>query len=259
MSQDCPAELTQSKSLTTEDGNILTFKYAVVLSSFSENLNMLCAHLESDTEGYIGFGISPTGTMSGGEAIIGMPADADDNPGTVMKYNLSGDSPRTLLMPDENQTLMYTNITQADGNTVMTFAKILKEVGELEILASGENTFLYALGGQGSGLSYHGTNRGDFTLDFDTTRSPTSSSSTLAPTYGGVVVSPGQERTITPTAAFIDRDEPRPTPAPIPPAPTPDTPTPDAPTPDAPSGAMIRKKIGTMILGAGAVAVWFGM
>ena len=179
VSQNCPAELTQSKSLSIADGSTLTFKYAVVLSRFTDSQNLLCAHLERDAEGFIGFGISPTGKMSGGEAIIGIPDDADDNPGTVMKYNLSGGSPRTSLMPDEKQTLMYTSITQEDGNTFMKFAKYLNEIEENEIFASGENTFLYALGEQGKGLSYHGDNKGDFTLDFEITRRPTSSSTTL--------------------------------------------------------------------------------
>mmetsp|Transcript_12831 Transcript_12831/g.23611 ORF Transcript_12831/g.23611 Transcript_12831/m.23611 type:complete len:309 (-) Transcript_12831:120-1046(-) len=292
MSQDCPAELTQSTSLSIADGSTLTFKYAVVLSGFTDSQNLLCAQLERDAEGFIGFGISPTGEMSGGEAIIGIPDDADDNPGTVMKYNLSGDSPRTSLMSNDKQTLMHTNITQADGNTFMTFAKYLNEIEENEIFASGDNTFLYALGEQGKGLSFHGNNRGDFTLDFEVTRKPTSYSTTLEPTFGGVYVAPGLARTMMPTGQGRDRDEPSPTSppaptpdirtppvvptpdtptpdtrtpdaptpdAPTPDAPTPDTPTPDTPTPDALSGATIRKKIGTMILGAGAVAVWFGM
>lgn len=148
---ECPSEYMESMSL--HDGE-LTFSYAIVDSS------VLCARLERDSEGWIGLGISPTGTMSGGEAVIGVPDDL-----TVQKYNLSGDSPRVSAMPDEKQTLMLTSITQEGGKTIMEFAKNLMEDGEHEILTEGKNTFLYALGPDNT-LGYHGTTRGPFSLDF---------------------------------------------------------------------------------------------
>ncbi|KAL7539736.1 hypothetical protein ACHAXR_009548 [Thalassiosira sp. AJA248-18] len=252
-SQDCPTDYTAATILG--DGTA-TLYHAIVDGS------ILCARIESNTEGYIGLGISPAGTMAGGEAIIGSPDE-----GTVQKYQL-GTGPRIAKMSDEKQTLMHTSITQSDGETIMEFAKLLKEDGEHEILANGENIFVYALGGNNQ-VIYHGPdNRGSFPLDFETLSTPTSSTTTLAPTFGGSATSPGVSigltRTMSPTGG-VARGTPSPieTPStPTPPAPTP-TPTPPDPTPptygDSPSNAMATRTIGTMILGAGAIAVWFGM
>lgn len=150
----------------------LIFKYALVLASASsDERSILCARLESDMESYIGFGISPGrimtsgaisrgGKMSGGQGIIGLP-DA----GTVKKYIL-GNVERLKLMPDEKQTLMNTNITQADGKTYMEFTKYLMENGEHEILTNGDNVFLYAMGSMNE-LGFHRDNMGAFTVDFE--------------------------------------------------------------------------------------------
>lgn len=283
--QECPAptELTNSETLPTAGGNTITIKHAIVLSSVSESLSLLCAQIESDTEGYIAFGISPDGTMDGGEAIIGKPDDAEIDPGTVMKYTLQRKeegAPWAMLMPDEKQTLMLTRFTQEDGSTTMEFAKYLEEPGEHSILASGSNTFLYVLG-TGSDLRYpEADRRGVFTLDFETTRPPSLSSTTLAPTFGGSgnseIASSGFTRTLSPTGGAIRRDpvpSPNPTSSPsaggavrgdpvTSPNPT-SSPskqsTPEATTPDVPSGATTRNNICTIIFGAGAVVVWFGM
>mmetsp|Transcript_762 Transcript_762/g.1557 ORF Transcript_762/g.1557 Transcript_762/m.1557 type:complete len:225 (-) Transcript_762:1479-2153(-) len=166
-SQVCPNSISSENwNQMKLNDDTLTFNYAIVLASSSNEQSILCARLESDTESFIGFGISPTGRMAGGEGIIGLP-DA----GTVKKYTL-GNVERTKLMSDEKQTLMHTNITQTDGKTVMEFAKYLLEEGEHEILVNGDNVFLYALG-RGNDLGRH-TNKGDFTVDFETTTKPPS-------------------------------------------------------------------------------------
>ena len=95
-----------------------------------------------------GLYVSITGTMEGGEGIIGTPDD-----GMVQKYTL-GSSPRIELMPADKQTLMSTSITQENGQTIMEFAKYLVEEGENEITSDGENTFLWAIG-SGNSPGYH--------------------------------------------------------------------------------------------------------
>ena len=120
-------------------GDALTVSYATVTSS--DERSVLCARLESELESYIGFGVSPLGRMLGGEAIIGRPDD-----GTVMKYNLIGSPRGVSLMENSNQTLMDEQITQIDGRTIMTFTKYMQEEGEHEILETGENVFLFAIG-----------------------------------------------------------------------------------------------------------------
>jgi len=166
-SQTCPSadEMTEMQLDDT-----LTLKYAVVLASSGDERNILCARLEGASEAWLGFGISPSGTMEGGEGIIGLPDD-----GTVKKYYL-GSSVRVDEMPDEFQTLMSSSITQADGVTTMEFAKYLDEDGEIEIVPNGNNTFLYAVG-TGNELGYHAA-RGPFNVDFELVDAPTSSGST---------------------------------------------------------------------------------
>ena len=96
-----------------------------------------------------------SGTMEGGEGVIGTPSD-----GIVQKYTL-GSSPRVEPMPQEKQTLMSTSLTQEDGVTVMEFTKYLAEEGEHTINPTGENVFLYAVG-MSNYLGYHGASRGSF-------------------------------------------------------------------------------------------------
>lgn len=166
--QTCPSADEMNEMQLADD--TLTFKYAVVLASSANERSILCAHLKGASETWLGFGISPTGEMEGGEGIIGLPDD-----GTVKKYYL-GTSPRVDEMPDEMQTLMSASITQEDGITTMEFAKYLEEDGEIEIVPYGENTFLFAVG-SGNELGYHSA-RGSFNVDFEMVDSPTTSSST---------------------------------------------------------------------------------
>lgn len=84
---------------------------------------------------------------------------------TPLKYNLDGYSLSTVTpMPDEQQTLIDASITVNDnGQTVMTFTKLMNEPDELEIVY-GLNRFLWAHGDDAT-LAYHGSNFGYFTLD----------------------------------------------------------------------------------------------
>lgn len=255
------------KEITKLNGDTLTFRYAVVLPTSPSEQSILCCRLESDDDAYLAFGISPAGTMDGGEGIVGLP-DA----GTVKKYTLSPG--QVEVMPAEQQTLMFTSISQENGKTVMEFAKYLVENGEHEILANGDNVFLYSIGSNNE-LGYH-SQRGDFTLDFETTPKP-STSTTGAPTTlasagtssgssGMDEVVIGVQRTLSPTPGAPPRG-PAPSPTPEiedPQAGAPNevedaVPTPAAePTPtEPPNGAMERKIAGSMILGAGVVALWF--
>ncbi len=265
---ESPNSIDLEKWTEEELSSSLVFKYAVVTGENS----ILCARLEQDGESYVAFGISPTGMMAGGEGIIGLPDE-----GTVQKYTLLGDSPRVQLMPDDKQTLMDTMISQEDGQTIMEFTKLLVEVGENEIVI-GENTFLWALGGDNS-LGYHSGGRGDFTVELTAMESDagtpgkckfqflhdgyTSSLSInhshiyTAPSPGGSGMdetTPGMTKTVAPTGGDIDRGTPAPTATPD--TPTPPTP-PTEPVPSPPSGAA-RQMIGTA-LGAGMIAAWFGM
>eukprot|EP00578_Thalassiosira_sp_NH16_P010149 CAMPEP_0181125604 /NCGR_PEP_ID=MMETSP1071-20121207/27144_1 /TAXON_ID=35127 /ORGANISM="Thalassiosira sp., Strain NH16" /LENGTH=307 /DNA_ID=CAMNT_0023211069 /DNA_START=89 /DNA_END=1012 /DNA_ORIENTATION=- len=283
-SQDCPNSISLEEWVESKfNSDSLTLRHAIVLASSPGERNILCARLESDIESYIGFAISPSGEMDGAVAVIGLPED-----GTVQKYTLAG-ARSAVPMPIEQQTLMYTTISQNEGTTEMEFAKYLEEDGEPEILPVGETIFLYSQG-SGNSLGFH-RSYGDFSLSFNATAKL--SSSTIAPSpagsNGGTGVGTIMEavgvglsgRTIAPTSGYVARD---PAPAPVPPpssadatpdpsdpspdpsdpSPDPSDPSPDPPTPPAPgtntgfkSVPLVKKIANSIILGAGAFAVWF--
>ena len=157
------------------DGQDLVLYYAIIQENTTASnddqqqrsySSILCIRMESILEGYIGFGISQNGTMSGAEAIIGIPSD-----GSVLKYNLQGGTRSVSVMEDTKQTLLHTSISSQDeynnnGKMVMEFAKYFKEDNEdeHEILESGLNSFVYAVGPDGGDLGYH-ARRGASSLD----------------------------------------------------------------------------------------------
>jgi len=134
---------------------IATLYYAVVPSEEGFDNGILCSRLEVESDGWIGLGFSPSGSMANSQAVIGIP-DQD----TVEKYDLS--ISRATPMTEDRQTLRDTSIDTADGKTTMKFTKLLVEDGETVIKEEGDNTFLFAWGG--SNFGYH-TSRKAFTID----------------------------------------------------------------------------------------------
>ena len=79
--------------------------------------------------------------MVGSEAVIGLP-----DTGEVVKYAMRSQVPAGVVrMPDAQQTLIETSISQSEGVTRMQFTKILVETGENPINI-GSNIFLAAYG-----------------------------------------------------------------------------------------------------------------
>jgi hypothetical protein len=144
--------------------------YAVVLGTSNEK-GILCARFESQTTGWIGWGINPSGEMRGAEAVIGLPAE-----NKVSKYILYSQNANGVVEMDAaNQTLMDTSITQdAEGRTTMTFTKYLDEDRYGIFPNNFRNSFIYAQGSSDD-LGYHGSTRGNFRLDLGTTMAPTMS------------------------------------------------------------------------------------
>lgn len=91
-----------------------------------------------------------TGSSIATTAVVGVPSS-----GTVLKYSLTArDKAGVYLM--ENQTLRGTSIFIDDADTtIMTFAKLLSETDEVEILTSGLNHFIAAKGGEFFLGDYH--------------------------------------------------------------------------------------------------------
>ncbi|KAL3763731.1 hypothetical protein ACHAW5_006175 [Stephanodiscus triporus] len=211
-SQTCPS-VDEYAEMSLADG-ALTFKYAIVLASSADERSILCARLESDSGGWMGFGISPSGEMDSGESmkstgIVGLPDD-----GSVQKYWLAED-PRVDPMDADHQTLMSTSITKVDGTTIMEFTKYLQEDGEFEIFPSGENTFLYALSDEPE-LGYHDVGEDSFTLDFgmettppvpapapDAAPAPAPDSTPAASPSGAVALTGAMKRSVAISMIFV--------------------------------------------------------
>ena len=157
------AYLPSSQSSTIEIDSISTLSYAIIPSNPpASNNGIFCAKLTTDNIGWTGLGISPDGLMSGSVAIVGLPND-----NSVLKYSL-GSGRSVNPMPAEQQTLRDTSIVQQDGQTIMTFTKLLVEQDELPILIENGSTniFIHARG-MGNALGYHGSsNRLSFQIEF---------------------------------------------------------------------------------------------
>ena len=189
---DCPDTLEIMKEIDP----IATLYYAVIPSEEGYDNGILCGRLEVESEGWIGLGFSPSGTMANSQAVIGIP-----NQDTVEKYDLA--ISRATPMTEDRQTLRDTSIDTADGTTTMTFTKLLVEDNEVEILEEGDNTFLFAWGG--SNFGYH-MSRKAFTIDLGSTVAPTDPPQTDSPTPNPTKMTP------EPTQKAVETNSPTPSP-----------------------------------------------
>jgi len=117
---------------------------------------------------WLGIGVSTDGKMVGGKSVIGQPESevSSTNPGKYdMYYTYPGG---VVLMDDSAQTLINGTIAQdtTTGETTMTFTMMLDESGELSITSSGQNIFIYAMGGDNTYPLYHSGGKGSFKVDF---------------------------------------------------------------------------------------------
>ena len=118
----------------------------------------LTVQLDLDDEAWIGFAFSPNGVMVGSQAVIGLPANEENDgetPATVGLYNLGAKSPAAVtLLPDgEQERLDDVSVEQIDGQTTVKFTLTGPEV---DALAAGEETariiFSY---GSDNNLGFH--------------------------------------------------------------------------------------------------------
>ena len=169
LQDDCSQDLKNTLKLT----DTLTLHWDVDYGS-SADMHMLQVCMRSETDGWLGFGVSPSGMMIGAETVIGLP---DEN--TVLKYSLNGKGPTSVVaMNATNQTLMNTDIQQVNGVTVLSFEKYLEE-GKDPIKLGQNNTFIYAEAANNA-FGYHGPLRGNVTLFLEDAPIPT-----LRPTSTG--------------------------------------------------------------------------
>mmetsp|Transcript_11367 Transcript_11367/g.16304 ORF Transcript_11367/g.16304 Transcript_11367/m.16304 type:complete len:530 (+) Transcript_11367:236-1825(+) len=160
---DCPNNLEETVTIDP----VTVFSYAFVLTESGDN-GIMCGRLQvQNHKGWVGFAVSPNGSMVGSDAIIGEPSTK-----SVLKYDLNGKGANLVnIVETAKQTLEDASIAEDKGSTIMTFTKRLVEEGENAITATGRNVFLHARGDDTT-IGYHST-RGVFVLDFTKTDSPT--------------------------------------------------------------------------------------
>lgn len=168
--QSCPYTYSGSINYAfgdTNDGGEGVLRYDLVReSSPGAGDGVLCGQLEvADTfDGWVAFGFSSTGQMIGSTdpANVAVIGRVDDK--SVKKYTLPGRY--VVEMAQEDQTLLDTNIAVVNDNIIMTFTKLLKEDGEVEIVVDRANEFISAKGQIISGnIANHGAGgRKDFIL-----------------------------------------------------------------------------------------------
>ena len=132
--------------------NGLTMREAV-----NPSTNTITVQMVYEGEAWLGFGVSPEGSMTDADAVIGLPDSQ-----SVTQYDMTGEG-LEFVSPWSTQTLSDASVTQDAGVTTLTFTMPLVNDGQHEILASGPNTFLYAYGGSNE-LSVHAKAK-DFTID----------------------------------------------------------------------------------------------
>jgi DOMON domain len=103
-------------------------------------------------QGYLSFGLSPTGAMVPAYAIIGLP-DAQ----TVLKYNMVGKAV-TDVTPVATQTLTNTSIEQTGTSTILRFTQPLDDGTDVVVSANTDVTYIWAYG-ISNDLGFH-ANRG---------------------------------------------------------------------------------------------------
>ena len=153
----------------------MPFSSGAVVMDYVVSDDTFRARLTRQGTGWVGLAVPEDPNcmlcMKNSDAVIGVPG------GSVLKYDLEAyKADGVVAMEASRQTLEETSVVEADGATVVTFAKKLREDGENSINV-GPNTFLWAMGPEGvrGELAYH-TLKGKFQLDLTpcdiTTTSP---------------------------------------------------------------------------------------
>lgn len=135
------AEFQQSRRLSDD----LLLEYVVNTDGESD---ILIGRLTLDRETWLAFGVtsSAAGSMFPSNVIIGKPDEEVSltNPG---KYSIGARALSAIqILSDDRQTLINATLVQNDGQTIMSFSKILVEPDEVGIEGDGLNTFIFSYG-----------------------------------------------------------------------------------------------------------------
>ena len=116
----------------------------------NQNNGTVTIQLEYDGTAWVSFGFSKTTAMVPNIAVIGLPDEQ-----TVKKYNMIGKGLADVFeLPEEEQTLMDTSITQKDGVTTLKFTQTLDDLVDVPVVKADPNTYIWAYG-MGNPIGFH--------------------------------------------------------------------------------------------------------
>jgi len=133
-------------------GNPIDLGEVSVKQIVNQGEGTISVEVTYDGIGWVAFGSSDGGSMIGGEVIIAKPDEpvSPTNPG---KYSIGAKNAAGInLMP--KQSLIDASFEQVDGQTILSFTKLLNEDGERPIITDGPNTFIWAVGSSNA-FGYH--------------------------------------------------------------------------------------------------------
>jgi DOMON domain len=136
---------------------IISLEDGFTLQSVDNGDNTATFTLVYDGEGWIGYGVSPSGQMVGSQSVLGLP-DSDEAP---QLYDLNSQTVAGIVpAPSDQQILTSSSVTQEDGVTTLIFTVPLDASGPFSIATTGETGYIYAYGTSNE-LGYHAA-RGAF-------------------------------------------------------------------------------------------------
>ena len=129
-----------------------------VLDASTSGSEVLRGQVVFEGQGWVAFAVSPTGTMVGSTAVIGIPGQEP----AAQLYNLGGYSTAMVTLADDQGPLLSGQCSQNDTHTVLDFQLAVNaDATFISFNAQGETNNVLLAAGQANTLDYHGpTNRG---------------------------------------------------------------------------------------------------
>ncbi|XP_028665309.2 DBH-like monooxygenase protein 2 homolog [Erpetoichthys calabaricus] len=122
---------------------------------FDNNGGPITFQVVANTAGWVGFGFSPSGSMTGSDVVIG-----GVNPDGTVYFADRHATGNTLPLVDTKQDYTLINLKESGSTTTMTFSRQLQtcDTDDLPITAT-PMILIYAYGSKDT-ISYHGASRG---------------------------------------------------------------------------------------------------
>jgi len=132
----------------------------------SDGVNAISMKMTYKGNAWVGIGLTTAG-MVGGEVMIGRPNDGVSLFGPITSISAYGVQESLI------QNSIESSIEQSNGETIMTFTRVINDGIFLAFNSKGLNSFIWAVGGEGVEFpSYHSGGRGLITIDLSKAERP---------------------------------------------------------------------------------------